>query len=129
MVVGPKRARLLQGLLSVTALLATGVVLTLIPIWYRAVDSWSINLVLPPLWVVAAIALTAAVMFRAPRWGRVASCGLVGGTVHLVTVASLYDVSSFEWAVVWAVGTGSIVVAVVGGMLAAVYQPPRSTTL
>lgn len=77
MVVGPKRARLLQGLLSVTALLATGVVLTLIPVWYRAVDSWSINLVLSSFWVVAAIALTAAVMFRAPRWGRVAICGLV----------------------------------------------------
>ena len=128
MVIAPKRSPLLQGLLSVTALFATGVVLTLIPFWYRAVDSWSINLVLSPFWVVAAIALTAAVMFRAPRWARVAICGLVGGTVHLVTVATLYDLSSFEWAVIWAVGTGSIVVAVVGGMLAAVYQPPRSTS-
>ncbi len=125
MVVRPKRARLLHALLSVTALLATGVVLTLIPIWYRASDSWSVNLVLSPLCVVAAIALTAAVMFRAPRWARVAICGLVAGTVHLATVATFYDVSSIGWAVVWAVGTGSIVVAVVGGMLTGVYQVRR----
>lgn len=128
MVVRPKRARLLQALLSVAALLATGVVLTLIPIWYRASDSWSVNLVLSPLCVVAAIASTAAVMFRAPRWAWVAICGLVGGTAHLATVATLYDVSSFEWAVVWAVGNGSIVVAVVGGMLAGVYQVAKPAT-
>ena len=111
-----------------TALLATGVALTLIAIWHHAFDAWSVNLVLAPFCVVAAIAITAMVMFRAPRWARVLACGLVGGTVHLASVRTLYEVSSFEWAAAWAFATGSILVAIFGGMLAGLYQVPRPAT-
>ena len=66
-VVTPNRALLLEALLSVTALLSTGVVLTLIPFWIRALDTWSVNAVLSRLCIAAAIALTAVAILRAPH--------------------------------------------------------------
>ena len=108
-------------------------VLTLIPFWFRAFDAWSVKAVLSQLCVVAAIALTAVMMFGAARrgaarWARVAICGLVGGAVHLATLTVFHDIVSLGWAVVVAVGTGSIVIAVIGGMLAGVGLPARPRT-
>lgn len=124
------KAQPLSGLvLSGIALALTGALLTMIPFWTRAVDTWSVNVVLSPACVVLSIALTALLMQRTPRWARSIAGGLVGGVVHLGTVPVFYDVASFEWAVVWAVGSGSVLVAAIGGMLAAAIVPPKADAM
>ncbi|MBN9103943.1 MAG: hypothetical protein J0I14_02975 [Propionibacteriaceae bacterium] len=122
-------ARAASAVVSAVALVVTGAVLALIPFWTGALDRWSPGAVLAPVIVVAAIAATGLAMMRAPRWARAAACGIVACLVHLVAVHVFCNVSSFEWMVVWVVGTGSIVVAAVGGMLSAIYQrSPRHST-
>jgi hypothetical protein len=115
----------LHASISVVALIATGVLLTLIPFWTRALSSWSPAAVVPPLCVVASVALTALLLQRAPRWARAAVCGLVGGAAQLWMASIFYNASAFEWVFLWSVLSGALLVAVLGSMLVGIYQARR----
>lgn len=123
LVQGVHVSRQFEIVVSGVLLVVTGVLLTMIPFWTRSVDTWSVSAIASPVCVLLSVVLTTVLMRGTPRWARAIAGGLVGAAVHLGTVPLFYDVASFEWAVVWAVGTGSIVVAAIGGMLAAASVP------